>query len=59
MEPTCKERHRWGTVSVTDHVALVACTPLALVLSSLFQCGVASANVVALGHLVRLSRCAR
>ena len=41
-------------------VALVACTPLALVaIQPVTSVGWRRPNVVALGHLVRLSRCAR
>ena len=57
-----------GPVSVTvvsrvcsvTMVALVACTPLALVaIQPVTSVGWRRPNVVALGHLVRLSRCAR
>ena len=57
-----------GSVSVTmvsrvcsvTTVALVACTPLALVaIQPVTSVGWRRPNVVALGHLVRLSRCAR
>ena len=57
-----------GPVSVTmvsrvcsvTIVALVACTPLALVaIQPVTSVGWRRPNVVALGHLVRLSRCAR
>ena len=57
-----------GSVSVTmvsrvcsvTMVALVACTPLALVaIQPVTSVGWRRTNVVALGHLVRLSRCAR
>ena len=41
-------------------VALVACTPLALVaIQPVTSVAWRRSNVVALGHLVRLSRCAR
>ena len=46
--------------SVTIMVALVACTSLALVaIQPVASVGWRRPNVVALGHLVRLSRCAR
>ena len=68
VEPTCKEWRRWGASVgyygepgvLLDHGGSVACTPLALVaIQPVTSVGWRRPNVVALGHLVRLSRCTR